>query len=95
MEEESNGELAFLDTLLKHNNGQISLLVYRKPTHTDHYLHYCSHYQISRKESVGSSLFNRAYSIITNKNDLHKENNRIKQVLKENGYRQSIIKKIF
>ena len=24
MEEESNGELAFLDTLLKHNNGQIS-----------------------------------------------------------------------
>ena len=95
MEKENNGELAFLDTLWKRNNGEISLLVYRKPTHTDHYLHYCSHYQISRKESVGSSLFNRAYSIITNKNDLHKENNRIKQVLKENGYRQSIIKKIF
>ena len=27
MEEKSNGELAFLDTLLKHNNGEISLLV--------------------------------------------------------------------
>ena len=35
MEEESNGELAFLDTLLKRNNGEISVLVYRKPTHTD------------------------------------------------------------
>ena len=32
MEEESNGELAFLDTLLKRNNGEISVLVYSKPT---------------------------------------------------------------
>ena len=28
MEEKSNGELAFLDTLLKLNNGQISVLVH-------------------------------------------------------------------
>ena len=47
------------------------------------------------KESVVSSFFNRAYSIITNKDDLHKENARIKQVLKENGYQESIISKIF
>ena len=92
---ESNGELAFLDTLLKRNNGEISVLVYRKPTHTDQYLHYSSHHQTSCKESVVSSLFNRAYSISTNKNDLHKENARIKQVLKENGYQESIISKIF
>ena len=95
MEEESNGELVFLDTLLKRNNGEISVLVYRKPTHTDQYLHYSSHHQTSCKESVVSSLFNRAYSIITNKDDLHKENARIKQVLKENGYQKSIISKIF
>ena len=67
MEEESNGELAFLDTLLKRNNGEISVLVYRRPTHTDQYLHYSSHHQTSCKESVVSSLFNRAYSIIRNK----------------------------
>ena len=95
MEKESNGELAFLGTLLKRNNGEISVLVYRKPTHTDQYLHYSSQHQISCKESVVSSLFKRAYSIITNKDDLHKENARIKQVLKENGYRESIINKIF
>ena len=94
MEEESNGELAFLDTLLKWDNGEISVLVYRKPTHTDQYLHYSSHHQTSCKESVVSSLFNRAYSIITNKDDLYKENARIKQVLKENGYQESIISKI-
>ena len=30
MEEESNGELALLDVLLKWNNGEISVLVYRR-----------------------------------------------------------------
>ena len=93
MEKESNGELVFLDTLLKRNNGEISVLVYRKPTHTDQYLHYSSHHQTSCKESVASSLFNRAYSIITNKDDLHKENARIKQVLKENRYQESLLVK--
>ena len=44
MEGESNGKLAFLDTLLKRNSGKISVLVYRKPTHTDQYLHYNSHH---------------------------------------------------
>ena len=42
--EESNGELAFLDPLLKRNIGEISALVYRKPTHTDQHLHYSSHH---------------------------------------------------
>ena len=35
------------------------------------------------------------YSIITYKDDLHKESARIKQVLKENGYQESINSKIF
>ena len=143
MEEESNGELAFLDNLLKRNNGEISILVYRKPTNAgqylhysshhqkswkesvvsslfnteysiikrnhgeisilvyrkptnaDQYLHYSSHRQKSCKESVVSSLFNTEYSIIKNKDDLRKENARIKQVLKENGCQESIINKIF
>ena len=57
MEEKSNGELAFLDTLSKRNNGEISELVYTKPTHTDQYLHDSSHHQTSCKDSVVSSLF--------------------------------------
>ena len=63
-------ELAFLDTLLKRNIGKISVLVYKKPTHADQHLHYSSHHQTSCNESVVSSLFNKAYSIITNKDDL-------------------------
>ena len=41
-------------------------------------------------------MFNRAYSIIRNKDDLTRKNARIKeQVLKENAYQESIINKIF
>ena len=83
------------DEQISGSNGKISVLVYRKPAHTDQYLHYSSHDQTSCKESVFSSLFNRAYSIITNEDDLHKENARINQVLKEYGFHESIIKKIF
>ena len=54
MEEESNGELVFLDTLLKWNNVKISLLVYSKPTHTYQYLHYSTHHQTSCKEVLFS-----------------------------------------
>ena len=35
MEEESNGEVAFLDTSLTWSNGKTSVLVYRKRRHTD------------------------------------------------------------
>ena len=40
MEEESDADLAFLDTLLKQNNGKIFVLVFKKPTNADQYLHY-------------------------------------------------------
>ena len=73
IEEESNGELAFIDSLLKRNNGKISVLVYRKPAHIDQYLQYSSHHQTSCKECVVSSLSSRAFSIIVNKDGLTKE----------------------
>ena len=76
------------------NNGKISVLVDTKPKHTHKYLHYSSDHQTSCKESVVSCFFNRAYSIITNKDDLLKENTRINRISKENGFRESIISKI-
>ena len=62
--------------------------------HSGQYLNYSSHHETSCKESIVSSLF-RAYSIIQISYDLTKENARIKQVLKENGYQETIIIKIF
>ena len=71
------------------------VLVYSKLALTDQYLHYSSHHQTSCRVIVISPLFNRAYSDITSKDDLTKESTRIKQVLKENGYQESITSKIF
>ena len=76
---------------MKQDNGNISVLVYGKPTHTDQYLHCSSHHQRTCKENFVSSLSERAYSIITNKDDLTKEKARIKQIVKETGYQESII----
>ena len=86
--------LAFLASLFKCNNGKMkSLLVYKMPTYIDQHLQYSSHHQTSCKESAVFSLFNRAYSIITSKDDLTKKNTRIKQVLKENGYQKALLVK--
>ena len=63
-----------------------------KPKHTDQYIDYNFHLQTTCKESVLSSLFNRAYSINKNQDDLTKENTSVK---KENGYPESIRSKIF
>ena len=90
IEKESNGKLACLDTLLK----RIDLWIGIQEGYTYWPIQLSPPNKLQGK-SVISSLFNRAYSIITNKDDLHKENARIKQVLKENGYQESIISKIF
>ena len=58
-------------------------------------MHCSSYHQTSCEETVVSFLFSGPYSIITNKDDLTKENARNKQVLKKNEYQESIDSKIF
>ena len=72
LENQSNAELAFPDILFKRNDQYIFLLVYRKSTDIDQSLHHDSHPQRCCEESVISFLLNRAYCIITNKDDLSK-----------------------
>ena len=95
MEEVSIRELVILEKIMKENNRKIFALEYKKPPHTDQCLHYNSHHQTSWKESIVSSFFNKSHSIFTNKDDLYKENGRIKHVLKENGHQKSISSKMF
>ena len=52
---------------------------------------------LTRKQVLRKVLFPPClipYSTITNKDNLTKENGRIKQSLKENGYQESIISKV-
>ena len=52
-EEESEGSLSFLDTLMvRKEDRTIKLLVYRKKTHTDQYLKFSSHHPLHQKLGV-------------------------------------------
>ena len=93
MEEESNAKLAFFDTLFKWNKRKILVLIHRKPMYTTQYLHYSSYHQTSCL-IYASFLLNMACSIVINKDDLNQEHIRMKQVLKKNGYQESIISNI-
>ena len=94
-EVEKDGKLAFLDTEVQRKaDKSLSVSVYRKPTHTDQYLNAGSHHLDSVKNSVVSSLFNRAKSITSGLEDLDREYKRISSVLQANEYKQDHIRKV-
>ncbi|KYN39855.1 hypothetical protein ALC56_05623, partial [Trachymyrmex septentrionalis] len=65
---EENGKLPFLDVLVsKKADGTLGHQVYRKPTHTDTYMH------PSQKQSVINSLVHRAFTI-SDKEHLQRQN---------------------
>jgi hypothetical protein len=64
MEIEKEGHLPFLDIdVYRKTNGSLGHKVYRKPTHTNLYLHHRSHNHTANKQSVLSSLIHRARSL--------------------------------
>ncbi|ERL95905.1 hypothetical protein D910_00580, partial [Dendroctonus ponderosae] len=64
MEVEKNGCLPFLDVLVTRKpNGKLAHTVYRKPTHTDRYLHSGSNHHPRQKRGVIKILTERARRI--------------------------------
>ena len=73
-EPDQDGSLPFMDT--KVTPGPINTLiatVYRKPTHTDQYLHLDSNHFITAKDSVYNTLACRAKVVSSNQPSLTKE----------------------
>ncbi len=69
-EEEVNGAMPFLDTLMKNEqDGSITFTVYRKPTHTDQYLHFKSHHPLHQKLGVVRPLLDRCKTVVTKDED--------------------------
>ena len=62
-EEESNNQIAFLDTLVSRKNNAIIIDVYRKPSHTDRYLDFFSHHDKRHKISTAETLLHRASNL--------------------------------
>ena len=79
---QADGTLPFLDVLvIPQHDGSLSTAVYRKPTHTNQYLQWDSHHDISAKYSVISTLFHRAKEVCSTKQHLEEEQDHIKQSL--------------
>ena len=58
--------MAFLDLLLKLNrDGSVATSVYRKKMHTDEYLEFTSHHPLVLKQSVVTTVFERAKKLST------------------------------
>ena len=74
------GALPFLDILIKPDQeGRLHTTVFRKPTHTDQYLHWDSLHPISSKYSVVGTLQHRANTICSSKQLLKEEEDHLNQ----------------
>ena len=79
---DQEGSLPFLDTLISPGpNSTLTTSVYRKPTHTDQYLHWDSNHFIAAKHNVFNTLAHRAKTVTTNQQSLHKELEHIRKAL--------------
>ncbi|XP_071848595.1 uncharacterized protein [Apostichopus japonicus] len=86
-EECHNNNLAFLDCLVQINpKRKLNTVVYRKPTHTDHYLQFGSHHPLIHKLGVIRTLHYRADTIISDQSDIPSEKDHIEGTLKRCGY---------
>ncbi|XP_054259833.1 uncharacterized protein LOC128984527 [Macrosteles quadrilineatus] len=81
MEVESQNKLPFLDVCVEKHLNSLRTSVYRKKTHTGQYLNFQSNHQISVKEGVAYSLFDRAKSICSNQDELKDEIKKVEQDL--------------
>ena len=83
---ESDGVLPFLDTYLQRKgDGGLDISVYRKPTHTDHYLHFQSHHPGHVKRGLIKCLCYNAEKVTSNGKSMNKERKYLSRVLYSNG----------
>ena len=82
VEPTQQGSLPFLDTLVTiEPDNTFSTTVYRKPTHTDQYLHWDSNHHITAKQSVYNTLAHRAKIVSSTQDKLDREVQHIKTAL--------------
>ena len=79
VEPTQQGSLPFLDTLEPDNT--FSTTIYRKPMHTDQYLHWDSNHHITAKQSVFNTLAHRAKTVSSTQDKMDKELDHIKTAL--------------
>ena len=87
--------IPFLDTLVKpETDSSLSIKVYCKPTHSDQYLQWDSHHNLSAKYSVIGTLTHRAKAVCTTLELLNEELQHLKEALVRCKYPRWAINKV-
>ena len=82
-----DGSIPFLDAIIMPQSDSFLLTsVYRKPTHTDLYLHWNSHHHLSAKFSIINTLKHRAKTVHSNQQLLKKEEDHLNRALRWCNY---------
>ena len=90
-----DGAIPFLDTTVKFQaDNTLSLAIYRKPTHIDHYLQWDSHHHLAAKYSVISTLTHRARTVCTKTELLNQELQHLTEALTKYKYPKWALDKI-
>jgi len=84
--EKEGDHLPFLDIdIYRKTDGSLGHKVYRKPTHTNLYLHQNSHHHPANKQSVLASLIHKAKALC-DQDSLTQELEFLTTIFKDNGY---------
>ena len=82
-----NGSIPFLDTLIiPEADKYLSITVYCKPTHTDQYLQWEIHHNLTAKYSIMGTLIHRAKTACTRPQLSHKELQYLREALVKGKY---------
>ena len=91
----TDGSIPFLDTKVTPGpNNTILTKVYRKPTHTDQYLHWDSNHFFTAKSSVYNILAHRAKVVSSTPKDLAKELEHLRKALMACQYPNWALKRL-
>ncbi|KFD47209.1 hypothetical protein M513_11916 [Trichuris suis] len=88
MEKEVDNKLPFLDVLVIKQGNNLKTTVYRKPTHSDRYLHFTSHHPMAVKRGIVKGMVDRAHAIC-DPTFLQSELKHITHTLTANGFQDS------
>ncbi|XP_045137175.1 uncharacterized protein LOC123519735 [Portunus trituberculatus] len=86
VEEEVNGVLPFLDTVIHRKNERAIFSVYRKPTNKDDFVHFFSRHDMKTKSGIVIGFFLRAFRVCSDE-FLHDECAYIVEAFKRTGLR--------
>ena len=89
--EDDFNKIAFLDLWIMKTPDGLDITVYRKPTHSGVYTHFSSFVPHRLKVQAISSLLERAYSICSDYQWLHREFDDLTSLFRRNGYTTDLI----